>query len=234
MNGLFATLAPAGAYYAVALIVIAAASLLRWLVRRRWGASSWSRPVGLVEQTFLALLILGMVGLGMLQVVLRNLFHTGIVWVEPMMRVLVLWIGFAGAVTATGRLRHIQMDLLGRLLPQPARVRLLRLTLAAAAIICLALSRAAWMFLGEEQAAASAGLLGIPNWILMFPTFAGFFLCAMRFAIRALSSSALLASLNVESGPLGDGLVAPEEGGPDTGRYSSKGLPPTAEPEGTA
>lgn len=216
MSAIFRALAPAGVFYPVFVLLAALALGVRALARRRWGAARWGAGVRAVESFVLTLFILTMVGLGVLQIVLRNFFHGGVIWIDPLLRQLVLWIGFTGAVVATGRLRHIHMDLAGRLLPLKLQPLLLRATLLAAALICLALARAAWLFLSEECAYGSAGFLGIPNWVLMSVTFLGFGLCAVRFAARAGAARETLAALLLEGGavegPLagaGDPAVGP-------------------------
>ncbi|MBD3163147.1 MAG: TRAP transporter small permease subunit, partial [Candidatus Eisenbacteria bacterium] len=58
-----------------------------------------------------------MILLSGLQVVLRNFFQIGLLWIDPLVRTLLLWVAFLGAFAAAGRARHIRIDVLGRLLP---------------------------------------------------------------------------------------------------------------------
>jgi TRAP-type C4-dicarboxylate transport system permease small subunit len=136
-----------------------------------------------------------MLSLAMLQILLRNLFRTGLVWIDPLLRHLVLWIGVTGAVVATGRLRHIQMDVIGRLLPPGPRLLVTRLTSLVAAGICAVIARGAWVYLGEEADFGSAGLLGIPSWALTSVLFLGFALMSARFAVRAFDTRVRLAEI---------------------------------------
>ncbi|MBM3318444.1 MAG: TRAP transporter small permease [Candidatus Eisenbacteria bacterium] len=227
-GGLFAALAPAHRFYP--LFVALALSLLglRIGLRRAWGAAAWRRRVQALERLVLASLILSMLALAVLQILLRNLFHSGLIWIDPLLRHFVLWIGFSGAVVAAGRLRHIQMDVVGRWLPEGPRRAILRATTLAAALICLVLTRAAWIFLGQEHAFGSAGLLGLPQWILMSAIFLGFALCAVRFAARAFAPGEELAGLLLESSPA-DGLdgLSPAEDlhGPAPARSAGEGPP---------
>ena len=46
---------------------------------------SSARAVGAVERTVLAVLVAGMVGLSAAQVLMRNIWHAGWPWVEPLM-----------------------------------------------------------------------------------------------------------------------------------------------------
>ena len=77
--------------------------LIRWLYR--------------LEDGLLILALLAMIGMAVLQILLRVLFHTGIVWGDELVRVLVLWLGVLGAVSASRSDSHIRIDLAARYLP---------------------------------------------------------------------------------------------------------------------
>src|SRR4051812_6244482 len=49
-----------------------------------------------IEDGILAVLVLTLVALAGTQILLRDLFHTGISWADPVMRDLVLWTGMLG------------------------------------------------------------------------------------------------------------------------------------------
>ena len=59
--------------------------------------------------------------LAALQIVLRYGFDSGIAWADPLLRVLVLWLGLLGALAATRDRRHITIDVLSRMLPARAK-----------------------------------------------------------------------------------------------------------------
>lgn len=207
-GGLFAALAPPLRFYSLMAGLTLLYLGLRAAARRAWGAEPWERRVRAIERFTLASLILAMLLFAVVQIVLRNFFRTGLIWIDPLLRHLVLWIGFAGAVVATGRLRHIHMDVIGRLLPPRPRIALLRATTLAAAVLCAILARAGWIFLGEERGFGGTGFLSIPNWVLLSVIFVGFALCAARFAARALAPSAELAAMSQEqeaAAPAGEG-----------------------------
>jgi len=60
--------------------------LLRWL--------------GAAEDVLLVVLLAVMIGLAAWQIVARNMLDTAIIWGDPLLRTLVLWVGFLGAVAA--------------------------------------------------------------------------------------------------------------------------------------
>ncbi len=119
------------------------------------------------EIALLALIVLGMVFLSAAQVVFRNLAGGGILWIDPLLRYLTLWIGFLGGAVATREGRHIQMDVLGRLLPPPAKRVAGLLTHLTAASTCAVLAESAYRHLASEYANNEREFLQLPTWILL-------------------------------------------------------------------
>ena len=62
------------------------------------------------EKALVVVLIAAMVGLSFLQVVLRLLFNSGIVWMDPLLRHMVLWSGFTGAAIASRYSTHFALE----------------------------------------------------------------------------------------------------------------------------
>ena len=54
-----------------------------------------------LEEGILTLLLVSMIILSFTQIVLRNLFETGLIWIDPLVRQMLLWITLAGAMVAT-------------------------------------------------------------------------------------------------------------------------------------
>jgi C4-dicarboxylate transporter DctQ subunit len=75
-----------------------------------------------VEQTLITILLSLMIAIAFLQIVLRNIFSTGIAWADPLVRNLVLWVGFVGAAIATREGKHITIDVLPQRVPQQIKV----------------------------------------------------------------------------------------------------------------
>jgi len=81
--------------------------LLHWL--DHWLAS--------LERALVVLLLSGLLGLGLLQVIERNVLASGIFWADELLQHLVLWLGFLGASLATREHCHLSIDVLGHFLP---------------------------------------------------------------------------------------------------------------------
>lgn len=154
----------------------------------------------------LALLLTATLLLIVLQIVLRTVFSGGLTWIDPLVRHLVVWTGFAGAVLAAGRSRHITIDLLSHFLPPRLQCLVNRLNHLFAAAVCGLLAHAAFSFLRDEMTAASAArLAGIPAAAFLFIYPAAFGLLTLRFLVRAFarqaSGGASCADLSAERQP---------------------------------
>jgi TRAP-type C4-dicarboxylate transport system permease small subunit len=140
-----------------------------------------------IEDWLLAILVLLLVVLAGGQIVLRDFFHTGLGFADPLMRQLVLWTGMLGALAAVRDEKHIALDVLQRFL-SPLVQRIARiLTFGFAAAICATLARCSYVMLSVDYASASpsSAFASLPAWIpeIILPT--AFGLMAVRFVLRA-------------------------------------------------
>jgi TRAP-type C4-dicarboxylate transport system permease small subunit len=71
-----------------------------------------------VEKWILVFLILAIIALTFGQVVLRNLFSTGMELADVTIRHMVLWVGLLGASIAAKEKRHLNIDIASRLIPE--------------------------------------------------------------------------------------------------------------------
>jgi TRAP-type C4-dicarboxylate transport system permease small subunit len=140
-----------------------------------------------IETALLVLSLSTMVILAFGQVVLRNLFNTGFLWADPLVRQMVLWSGFLGAALATHDDRHITIDALTKYIPERPRRIMKIVTGTAAAVITWYLAEAAWIFLLDERSAGGELVLGIPSWagLLIIPV--GYWLMTVHFAANVIT-----------------------------------------------
>jgi TRAP-type C4-dicarboxylate transport system permease small subunit len=138
------------------------------------------------EEYILITLLFVMVVMAFLQVALRNLFSSGILWADVFLRHLLLWLGFLGAAIATSENRHINIDALRRFFSKRMRSAVEVLTDSFAAAICFLLARASWTFVQGEIADRRVLFGDIPSWYAQVIIPVGFGLLVVHFAIRAL------------------------------------------------
>lgn len=107
------------------------------------------------EKALVVALLFAMVGLSFMQVLLRIFFHSGIVWLDPLLRHMVLWAGLTGAALAARYSHHFALETFVKLAPKklrrPLEVFADIFTAAASGL----LFHAAYKFIRDEFAAGS-------------------------------------------------------------------------------
>lgn len=143
--------------------------------------------LAVLERAAVVVSFMGLLLLGLLQIVLRNIFASGIFGADEILRHLVLWIGFLGASLATREQRHLRIDLLSRVLSQRCQPWLDGITHLVALVGCVLLAQAAWGFVSEEWMAGTVLTAGIAAWIAQSMIPLGFGLMACRFALHLVN-----------------------------------------------
>jgi TRAP-type C4-dicarboxylate transport system permease small subunit len=141
-----------------------------------------------VEQTLVSIFLSVMILIALSQIVLRNLFATGLSWGDPLVRNLVLWVGFIGAAIATREGKHISIDVVSQWVPSRRKVFLEVIIDVSSFIICGLLSFAAVKFIRNEALMGSTTFLGIRAWVpeLILPITFG--LMTLRYGFRSLKT----------------------------------------------
>lgn len=139
-----------------------------------------------LEDAFLALLLGSMIVLAVLQILLRNFAGTSLTWIDPLLRVEVLWLGLLGAAAAARTGRHITIDLLEPVLKGSAKVQLARLANLAAAVVCAVVAWYAFQFVLLEKEFPTPGVLGLPTWVFQTVIPYSFGLMSLRFMQMAV------------------------------------------------
>ena len=162
------------------------------------------RWVDRLERLVLAGLVTGMVGLSAVQILLRNVWHTGLNWAEPLLGMALLWLTMLGALAAAGLGRHLSIDLAAALLPRRASVWAGRATSVFAALVCGLLAWAAGRYVGFQREMDATVLLGWPIWKYYGIIPVALWLMVFRFAVRAFVPASWLA-VKIAEGLPGEG-----------------------------
>lgn len=144
-----------------------------------------------LEYLVLVFLFTIMVGLAFLQIVLRICFATGILWGDPLLRHILLWVALLGATMATKEGKHINIDVISKLFPDRGKAAIQALTNLFSAVICVFLIQASLKFIRDEFQAGALAFLKVPTWTvtLIFPV--AFGLIALRFGISSFRNGAM-------------------------------------------
>lgn len=126
-----------------------------------------------------------MIVLAVLQIVLREVFGTGIIWADELLKLMVLWLAMVGSIAACRDDRHIRIDVLSHLLPDWL-VRFTRVLVDVfAAIVCATIAWQAWRYLQLEIEFEDQVLVDTPAWIAHIVVPLAFALVSYRFVILA-------------------------------------------------
>ena len=144
-----------------------------------------------IEDGILMLILVGMVFLAFLQIVLRNVFGIGLIWIEPLVRQMLLWVALAGAMVATRNHNHITIDAVSRFLP-PGRIKLASEFVCDtfATVVCGLLTYATFLVFYREFRDPLLGEImpGLPYWASLLTLPLAFGVMSLRFLRFSLVS----------------------------------------------
>jgi len=139
--------------------------------------------VNKIEDALLVVILSSMILLAVFQIISRNLFAEGVVWIDPLLRMLVLWVGLAGAVVATRTDHHIRIDVFTKYLPRMILPYVQRVVYLFTISICLLIAWHAARFVYSEFEYGTMAFAGVPAWAtgLIIPL--SFTLIAVRYVL---------------------------------------------------
>jgi TRAP-type C4-dicarboxylate transport system permease small subunit len=156
----------------------------------RW--QNWDDAIGRLEKILVAAMLSIMILLAFLQIILRNVLSTGISWGDPLVRYLVLWVGFIGAGLATKEGKHITIEVFSRWFSGTSRRYLQALSYLVSALICGLLTFAGWTFVQNEAQMGGTTFLEIPVWIPEAIIPITFALMTLRYGFRTFAESVVI------------------------------------------
>lgn len=111
-------------------------------------------------------LLFSMVALSFSQVVARNLFSTGFLWIDQILRLEVLWIAFLGAALATAYNQHIKIDFLASVIRSDLSKKIIGMGahLFSFVVCCLLFIVSVDYILIVSSDSTSTIISGIPDW----------------------------------------------------------------------
>jgi len=150
------------------------------VLQRLERAGSFFETVLLV--TLLSSLMLLAVG----QIVLREIFSTGFVWADELIKLMVLWLAMVGSIAACRDNRHIRIDALSHLLPGLAVEITRAIVDVFAAAVCGVIAWHTWRYLQVEIEYQDTVLINIPAWIAHSVLPVAFLLISFRFVVLVI------------------------------------------------
>lgn len=120
------------------------------------------------------------------QILLRNFLDIGIIWIDPLLRILVLWTALIGATVASRDNKHIRIDLISRFFSKRfhlgIQVFIGLFTSSVCAIIAWHGTR--WVLMDYQDKLTSFS--GLPSWALESIIPVAFGLIAIRYLMLSI------------------------------------------------
>jgi len=139
-----------------------------------------------IEDSMMIMLVSIMILVAGAQIVLRNLFDTGFGWSDPLLRIMVLWVGLVGAMAATRERRHISIDILSHFLPARGKLVSGVITDLASAVVCALLAWHGVDFVIDEFRSGGEAFASVPAWACEAIMPFGFAVMALRFSVSMI------------------------------------------------
>jgi TRAP-type C4-dicarboxylate transport system permease small subunit len=141
-----------------------------------------------VEDSILVGLLLLMIVMAVLQILLRDLFATGIVWSDVLVRILVLWVGLVGAMVASRQGRHINIDIMDRYLSERAKIVARFVVEIFTALICLIAAYYGLRFVQMEFSVGGRAFAKVPSWLCESIIPFAFIVMAVRYILLSVNN----------------------------------------------
>lgn len=140
--------------------------------------------VAMLERALLIATLCAMIGLSVLQILLRNVFSTSLFWIDPFTRLLVLWLAVLGAMVATRSGEHLSMNVIQHYLKGWPATLVERLTLAVATFVSGLMAWHSVRFVWDEYSFNATAFAGLPAWPFQLIMPIGFAWMAIRFLVQ--------------------------------------------------
>jgi TRAP-type C4-dicarboxylate transport system permease small subunit len=148
---------------------------------------TWAKRLHRAEDALLVLLLAAMIVLASTQILLRNFLDSGFVWIDPLLRVLVLWLGLIGATVATRNNRHIRIDLLSKLFSRNTHRLIQSIIGQVSAWTCLVVAWYGFKWIQMDYVDEVISFAGVPAWLLEVIIPVTFALIGLRYLIMSVS-----------------------------------------------
>ncbi len=139
------------------------------------------------EDGLLVVILSSMIIFAVYQIIARNLFGEGVVWIDPLLRTLVLWVGLAGAVVATRTDNHIRIDIFAKYFPPHILKYVQRIAYLFTLIVCLLIAWHAARFVYSEYEYGTIAFSAVPAWLTASIIPISFFMIAVRYVLLLIS-----------------------------------------------
>jgi len=139
-----------------------------------------------IEDLILVGMLLVAILLAVLQIFLRNYFHSGLVWGDVLLRIIVLWIGMFGAMYASRNNEHINIELGLKHLSAAAKPYVQAIVFIFTATVCALVAWYSVGFVISEYHQGEMAFAKVPVWVTEAVIPFAFIVIAVRYLISTI------------------------------------------------
>jgi len=143
----------------------------------------------LLEDIIVGLILLTMMLFSLYQIFMRNIMESGFIWGDSFLRVMVLWLGLAGAILASRKGKQLSIDVLSQFIPFPYKVIIKKINLLFAAIICFIISYYSYLFVYLEYEDGTIAFENIPAWVTEVIIPIGFLIMGLKYITQIVNEN---------------------------------------------
>ncbi len=138
------------------------------------------------ETGILVTLLLAMVLITVMQIILRNVFEFGVIWVESFVRITVLWLALVGAMISSRSRQHIAIDAFIIGFSEAKQKIFRRITDTFTALVCFIVTYYSFQFVRYEYEDGGLAFASVPNWVCEAIIPFAFLIIACRYLLMAV------------------------------------------------
>lgn len=145
-----------------------------------------------LEELLLVLLLLVTISIPIMQILLRNVWGTGLLWGDSVVRFGVLWITLTGAMLASRAGQHIGIEVIHRYLSPGWKRNVDRIIYLFTTVVCFLAAYYCYRFILMEYEDGNLAFAGIPLWVVELIMPIAFVVIGLRYGVQAISLHAMM------------------------------------------
>ena len=156
-------------------------------MRARQRITRLIRLVNKVEDWLLISMLAVMVLLAVTQIIYRNVIGGGVIWIDPLLRTLVLWVALSGAVIASRNDNHIRIDFFAKYISGKYYLHIKRAVHFYCALVCAVVAWYSVAFVRMDYEFGTEAFAGVPAWLTELIIPIAFGMMALRYFLLFVS-----------------------------------------------
>jgi len=139
-----------------------------------------------LENSLVIFFLFSILLLAITQIVLRNVFDSGLIWGDTLLSILVLWLGLVGSIVACRENKQINIDVLSQYIPEKYKIYVKNIGLLFSALICICISYFSFIFIKGEYLLGEYAFAQVPVWLTESIIPIAFLIMGIRYLLQSM------------------------------------------------